>query len=161
MEIETGEHSGTTVMIELPRCQTSTHAADRRNDDLVLARETKKILCVDDDPTIANGMAIQLQELGYQVVCQTSSRDAHALFACDPNQFALIITDQTMPEMTGAALIKSIQNIRPEIPAIILTGFASDTTECPPSIRCMSKPVSVNELSHTVDELLHDCNATT
>jgi len=68
-------------------------------------------------------MEQMLGRLGYMPVIMTSSTEALDVFRKEPNNFDLIITDQTMPEMTGSNLAKEILKIRPEIPVILCTGF--------------------------------------
>jgi CheY-like chemotaxis protein len=65
-----------------------------------------------------------LERLGYSVVAKTSSLEALEAFKAQPDQFALVITDQTMPYMTGADLAKELMRIRPDIPVILCTGFS-------------------------------------
>ncbi len=64
-----------------------------------------------------------LAELGYEVTSRTSSREALALFRLDPSRFDLVITDQTMPEMTGIQLAAEILAIHP-VPVMLCTGFS-------------------------------------
>ncbi|PON11133.1 hybrid sensor histidine kinase/response regulator, partial [Candidatus Entotheonella serta] len=83
-----------------------------------------RILFVDDEPTITQASYTLLQRLGYDVTGSTRSREALARFASAPEDFDLVITDQTMPEMTGEELVSALRHIRPEIPIILCTGFS-------------------------------------
>jgi CheY-like chemotaxis protein len=69
-----------------------------------------------------------LTRLGYAVVAYTSSREALDAFRAAPNRFDLLITDQTMPEMTGEILARAVRQIRPELPLILCTGFSETMT---------------------------------
>ena len=84
----------------------------------------EKILFVDDEEALIEMGEDLLAELGYEVVCRTGSREALALFRLDPSRFDVVITDQTMPDMTGLELARAIMNIRPETPVIMTTGFS-------------------------------------
>jgi len=72
---------------------------------------------VDDEETLAYLGKEVLESLGYDVVSRTNSAEALKLFEADPHQFDLIISDQTMPYMTGMVLAGKILEIRPEIPS--------------------------------------------
>jgi len=65
-----------------------------------------------------------LRHLGYKVTALNDSQDALRLFSADPSQFDLVMTDQTMPFMTGEDLGKVLMNIRPDIPVILCTGYS-------------------------------------
>ncbi len=85
---------------------------------------TEKILLVDDENPLAEAGRLMLQGLGYQVMATTDSGKALEVFRNRPDQFDLVVTDMTMPGLTGADLSREILKIRPDIPVIILTGFS-------------------------------------
>jgi len=85
---------------------------------------TEHILFVDDEEDLADMVQQMLERLGYSVVAKTSSLDALEVFKVQPDQFDLVITDQTMPNMAGVDLAKELMRIRPEIPIILCTGFS-------------------------------------
>jgi len=70
-----------------------------------------------------------LERLGYEVVGRTSSVEALELFRAKPESFDLVITDMTMPNMTGDKLAQELMGIRPDIPVILCTGFSERITE--------------------------------
>jgi PAS domain S-box-containing protein len=82
------------------------------------------ILFVDDEAALADMVEQMLERLGYSIVTKTSSLDALEVFKIQPDQYDLVITDQTMPHMAGVDLAKEIMRIRPEIPVILCTGFS-------------------------------------
>ena len=84
---------------------------------------SERILFVDDEPTIVAMAGRMLENLGYKVVSRTSSLDALELFRAGPNDVDLIITDMTMPGMTGVEFAAEIRKIRSNIPMMICTGF--------------------------------------
>ena len=90
---------------------------------------TERILFVDDEPDIVDVGKRMLEKLGYEVTTRTSSIEALELFRQKPDHFKLIITDMTMPKMTGIELAEELINIRPNIPIIICTGFSEKITK--------------------------------
>ncbi len=89
-----------------------------------MATGNERILFVDDEEDLVDMAQQMLERLGYSVVAKTSSLEALEVFKAQPDQFALVITDQTMPHMTGADLAKELMRIRPDIPIILCTGFS-------------------------------------
>ena len=85
---------------------------------------TERVLFVDDEELLAEMGQEILEDLGYQVTVTTSSTEALALFRSDPHQFDLVITDVTMPEITGVELAREILSLRADIPIIMCTGFS-------------------------------------
>ncbi len=91
--------------------------------------ENERILFVDDEEIIARGGKDLLGALGYKVVAKKNSQEALEVFKKDPHKFDVVITFQTMPNMTGDVLAIKLMKIRPEIPGIICTGFSHTITE--------------------------------
>jgi CheY-like chemotaxis protein len=67
--------------------------------------------------------------LGYQVTSTTNSLEAFETFKKNPDRFDLVITDQTMPKMSGLELVAELLKIRPDIPIILCTGYSSKITD--------------------------------
>ena len=86
---------------------------------------TEKILFIDDDEDLANLGEMMLSEMGYQVTMMTESQKALKLITSNPDHFDLVITDQTMPQLTGKELIQKLKQIRPDLQTIICTGHSS------------------------------------
>ncbi len=118
---ETGK--GTTFDIYLPlmekidRTESLTETEGRQGGK-------ERILLVDDEESIARLEAQILTRLGYDVTFHATSQKALDTFRDDPDGFDLIITDMTMPEMTGDQLAMEISSIKPDMPIIICTGFS-------------------------------------
>jgi CheY-like chemotaxis protein len=91
--------------------------------------ESERILFVDNELALAEIGKKMLENLGYHVVSRTSSIEALAYFRERPDNFDIVITDMTMPKMTGVQLAKEIHNIRPDIPVILCTGFSESINE--------------------------------
>jgi CheY-like chemotaxis protein len=82
------------------------------------------ILFVDDEVALAHMGCAILEHLGYDVVVGTGSRQALDTFRAMPQRFDLVITDQTMPHMTGEVLAQELRCLRPDIPIILCTGYS-------------------------------------
>ena len=111
---------------------------------------------VDDEEAIARGGKNLLEALGYKVVSKTNSREALEIFKNDPDNFDIVITDQTMPNMTGDVLAIELMKIRPEIPVIICTGFSHIITEDKTiGIRkLIMKPYVYSNIAQTIRKVL-------
>jgi DNA-binding NtrC family response regulator len=90
----------------------------------ILPKGEGHILFVDDEAALADLAQAMLTRLGYDTEVYTSSRAALAAFQAAPQRFDLVITDQTMPHMTGEALTLALRHIRSDIPIILCTGFS-------------------------------------
>ena len=123
-----------------------------------LVRGTGRILFVDDEAGIVDLHKQTLENLGYEVVSRTSSRDALEAFRANPDRFDLVITDMTMPHMTGVTLSSLLQGIRSDIPIILCTGFSDQIT--PEKARelgirtLLTKPVSIQDLGEAIRKAL-------
>ncbi|MCF8065126.1 MAG: PAS domain S-box protein [Desulfarculaceae bacterium] len=85
---------------------------------------TERVMFVDDEGSLVEVGGNILKRLGYRVSAFTSSREALDAFKADPSAYDLLITDQTMPGLTGAALTQEVKALRPEMPVIITSGFS-------------------------------------
>jgi CheY-like chemotaxis protein len=81
-------------------------------------------LFIDDEQALAEIAAAMLEKLGYRVTAVTDSREAWRLFLEDSRAFDLVITDQTMPDLTGVTLAQKMMRIRPDAPVILCTGYS-------------------------------------
>ena len=108
---------GSVFHVYLPRIKEAPVSTDAvSNDPLPTGHE--KILIVDDDEKIVSLEKQILKRFGYQVTGLISSTEALARFQAKPNEFDLVISDMTMPGMTGDRLAESIRMIRPEMPIV-------------------------------------------
>lgn len=116
------------------------------------------ILFIDDEPALVEIGKKTLETLGYDVTTRTSSIEALELFRSRPARFDLVITDMTMPNMTGDILAGELIRIRPEIPVILCTGFSGKVNEqqaMSMGIRAfLWKPVLTREMAVTVRKAL-------
>ncbi|ADK83767.1 multi-sensor hybrid histidine kinase [Desulfarculus baarsii DSM 2075] len=121
-------------------------------------RGPERIMLVDDEPGLAQTMGELLGCLGYRVAVFQDSRQALYAFQNDPSAFDLLITDQTMPGLTGEALIRRMLALRPDLPVILCTGY-SESLKPDDAARLgvrlfLYKPFSHRELAAAVRQVL-------
>lgn len=117
------------------------------------------ILFVDDEESLVDLGKHFLERLGYQAVCVTDPIKALEIFSRQPDSFDLVITDMTMPKMTGISLARKILEIRPNIPIILSTGFSEqisvDNRVSEIGIKAqLMKPVSLKDLAEAIRKVL-------
>ncbi len=147
---------GTTFTILLPLIEEEvTH---RKAAASPIPEGRGRILVVDDEEALAQMSREMLTSLGYEVTLHYSSLDALEAFCKKPQDFDLVITDMTMPNMSGAGLARELLTIRHDIPIILVTGFSESINEEDAKgigIReFLMKPVSLANLSQTVSKIL-------
>ncbi|MEZ4525011.1 MAG: PAS domain S-box protein [Desulfobacterales bacterium] len=121
---------------------------------------SERILLVDDEEQIVRMVQIILERLGYRISAHLRSPEALARFKEDPRNFDLVVTDMSMPEMTGEQLAAEVMRIRPDIPLILCTGFSEKIN--PEKAAAMGirgfvmKPVVTGELAEMVRKVLDE-----
>jgi signal transduction histidine kinase/CheY-like chemotaxis protein len=122
------------------------------------AKGSEHILLIDDEEQIVSMEQQMLENLGYQVTARTDSIEALSEFSKQPQNFDLVVTDMTMPHMTGDALAQKLLDIKPDIPVILCTGFNEDITEEKALAmgiqKFVMKPVIKNDLATTIRTVL-------
>lgn len=148
---------GTDVNVYLPLLTDVNGGTEQHvRETTPVGREC--ILLVDDEKTLVDIGKTMLTELGYDVITKTGSVEALELFKTSPERFDLIITDMTMPYMTGIELSQEIMKIRPGLPIILCTGFSESVT--PEKVKDMGlkalvmKPVIRHQLAVTIRKVL-------
>jgi len=113
---------------------------------------------VDDEESLLIVGREVLERLGYTVETVLSPTEALQQFSSNPNYFDLIITDMTMPQMSGAALSKKIKEIRNNIPVILCTGYSDliyeDNAEEMGLNAYIMKPIRIKEIAKTIRTVL-------
>jgi two-component system cell cycle sensor histidine kinase/response regulator CckA len=117
-----------------------------------------RILVIDDEPIVADTTAMLLCRFGYAAEGMTDPVAALERVRAAPNDVDLILTDQTMPGITGDMLARRINAVRPELPVVIMTGFSyrvSPETAREIGVRAvLYKPVAPNDLHGAIDRAL-------
>ena len=116
---------GTTFQVLLPSIDGVVKS--EIDEQKPLPKGDERILFVDDEATLVDLGQQMLEHLGYKVEGKTSSIEALETFRARPDDFDLILTDKTMPNLTGFDLGKECKVIRPDIPIILCTGFSESS----------------------------------
>jgi PAS domain S-box-containing protein len=147
---------GTAFQVYLPVTDENIKEKERR--PTIKSSGTEKILFIDDEDIVVQVVKEMLSINGYQVHAFTDSREALELFRQDFDSFDLIITDLSMPHLSGSLLIKKIKEIRADIPVVVCTGYQGRLSE----IECrelnitktITKPLVMNEFIGQIREIL-------
>ncbi|MBF0498154.1 MAG: PAS domain S-box protein, partial [Deltaproteobacteria bacterium] len=117
---------GSTFTVFLPKIEIQY---EETGDVMAQApRGTERILFVDDEAALVHLWRQILERLGYQVTAQTDSLEALCLFRDHPDSFDLVVSDQTMPIITGLDLAREVLAIRPSMPIVLCTGYSEAVT---------------------------------
>lgn len=148
--------SGTSFHILLPRVESHGSVPAGQADSPQIG--SGNILLVDDEKDVLDLQKEILERAGYTVTARYNSLDALEAFQGSPWRYHLVITDQTMPHMTGIELSKEIQRIRPDIPIVLSSGYSKTIEENRSDMSgikaCLMKPLLRNELVEVVRDLL-------
>jgi PAS domain S-box-containing protein len=157
--VESTPGFGTTFNIFLPLDQREVEEiADTRTTALVTGNE--HILFVDDEPALLKLGKRMLESVGHRVTALSSSQETLATFKENPDSFDLLLTDQTMPGMTGDVLAREVLKVRPGLPVVICTGYSDilDETQARANgfAAVLLKPISQTLLSQTIRRILDE-----
>ena len=154
--VSSREGEGTTVEIFFPQVFELPTPTPLKSDPLIGGTET--ILFIDDEEPLARLGKEWLTKLGYTATVRTSSVEGLEVYRRNPMQFDLVVTDQTMPYMSGEGLACELLKLRPDIPIILCTGFSH--TMSPEKAKALGiraflmKPITYTDLAHTIRKVL-------
>ena len=158
IEVKSSPGEGSSFDVYLPVFQEKTFTAPEPDQPVLPQRGTEHILVVDDEPFLVRVTQRQLEDLGYRVTATNKSQDALEMIHTTPEQFDLLITDQTMPGLTGDELALAAMKIKPDLPVILCTGHShlvSEKKALKLGIkRYITKPIAADELSSAVRSVL-------
>ncbi|MBW1783785.1 MAG: PAS domain S-box protein [Deltaproteobacteria bacterium] len=158
IRVESELGKGTLFEIYLPALEETAEEENEPEGDIQGGSE--RILFVDDEVSIANLNHQRLERLGYDVKSTTKPLEALEWFKADPDRFDVMITDMTMPRMTGDRLAAEVLKIRPHMPVIICTGYSermsAKKAEALGLRKYIEKPVDLRNLASALREVLEE-----
>ncbi len=147
---------GSTFEIYLPSLDTISEEVPE--SELIPKKGNASVLFVDDEESLAEMYQESLAYYGYNVEAVMSGYSALELFQKDPNRFDIVITDLTMPRMTGIQLAQEILAIRPDIPVILCSGFSDQATKERAKVlgirKMLMKPVIPDEMASLIEKII-------
>lgn len=147
---------GTTFVVYIPLVDEPPVIQEETKKDL--PKGSERVLFVDDEEAAVTAMEKILKRLGYSITATTSSLKALELFRDNPESYDLVITDMTMPDMTGETLAEEIRLIRSDIPVILCTGFSDQIDEVKAHDagidEFMIKPINMNDIALAIRKVL-------
>ncbi len=150
---------GTEFRVLLPKYKGNLTASEEEDSREALPGK-ERIMFVDDEKALVNLAEEGLQRIGYSVHIETDSQEALKIFKQNPDQFDLVITDQTMPKLTGTELSKELLKVRPDIPIILYSGLMEELPkekiELTGIRTFLSKPLLIKQLSESIREILDE-----
>ncbi|VVS91595.1 ATP-binding protein [Desulfoluna spongiiphila] len=160
IKVENNTPRGAVFTVYLPITEEENEPSEPLPEDDTLPTGGERVLVVDDEPAIARMIGKILGRLGYTAVIRTDSVEALELFRSGPEHFNLVMTDMTMPTMTGDLLAAEMLRMRPELPVILCTGYSNRVTDAALAeigIKAfMTKPIVKKELARVVRTLLDE-----
>ncbi|MCK5311727.1 MAG: response regulator, partial [Desulfobacteraceae bacterium] len=129
IKANSSKNQGTSFHIYLPVVDQEVNQETSEKEDKILKGGIEKIMVVDDEEDIRIIVQQFLEDLGYSVTTFENGVKAFETFKKDPDQYNLIVTDMTMPHMSGDELTQKILEFRPGTPIIICTGYNERLTE--------------------------------
>ena len=156
ISVDSSQGKGTKFSILFPLTSEKPEIEAQTNKDIPRGNET--ILFVDDEISITKMVKRMFERLGYKVETATTPQDALERFSLNPDHFDLVITDMTMPQMTGVKLSEKLMEIRPDIPIIICTGHSALVDEERAKdlnlAAYVMKPIDMQETAQTIRKVL-------
>jgi PAS domain S-box-containing protein len=158
VSVESEPGVGSVFKVFLTKVAKESHQESAKADESPKGKE--RVLFIDDEELLVEWGQTLLERLGYKVTAFTESTEAFDVFLSDPSLFDLVITDQTMPHMTGLRLARELLKIRSDLPVILCTGHSDAVT--PDTLReagirqFLMKPLTKRELAQAVRCILDE-----
>ncbi len=158
IEVASEVGKGSVFRVFLPQVEGGTVEARPRPEAPPPARARGRVLLVEDEETLLRSFQMILERLGYQVVTARDGAEALEMFRLLPDGFDAVVTDQTMPRLTGFQLSEQIARLRPEMPIVLCTGF-SETVDAAwargsRARAFLSKPFTSREVAAVLERIL-------
>ncbi len=156
--VDSHKEKGTTFTAYLPVIKEETVKVAIQD---IPAKGKGSILFVDDEPSVLKIMTMMITKLGFRIEAMSSPLQALEQFRQNPERYDIIITDLTMPEMTGIELAEKLHKSRPQLPVILMTGYGKDMeqTICLSQYgicKFLKKPVKQAELASIINGIISE-----
>ena len=159
--LESNPGAGTLVRMFMPATAEASYNIEQIRPDLTktdIPVERGYILIVDDEPSVASFLGELLGLRGYSVQTLTSGREAWTLLSKHPSSIDLLITDQTMPDMTGKELVENVRSLNQTLPVIICTGYSEQINQQIVDAwgysNYLEKPIQIDQLLRSIKQLM-------
>ena len=157
IDVQSAPGEGSTFIVYLP--WTDAAVAPAGAEEAIAQGEGETILLVDDEESLVRLGEEVIAELGYEPVGFTSSAAALEAFRAEPQRFHAVLTDESMPEMTGSDLVRGIRAVRPDIPILMMTGFVTPALAARARemgvVDVLSKPLVTRDIARGLYAALH------
>ncbi len=151
---------GTSFHVYLPGLVREAEKQSPSEEGEAPLQGREHVLLVDDEEPIVRFSQQMLEALGYRVTSTTSSLEALSLFHAEPDSFDMVLTDVTMPSMTGVDLAREMMGVRADLPIILMTGFTEFITAGQATKmgirKLIMKPFETRKLAKTIREVLDE-----
>jgi CheY-like chemotaxis protein len=158
IDVATQVGVGTTFTIWLPASEQMPRPLAERAGELPRGNG-ETVMIVDDERALVALAEETLAELGYEPVGFDSSVAALHAFRAEPKRFDLVLTDETMPDLTGTELAREIRRLRPDISIILMSGYSgtqlSDRALAVGVIDVLRKPLVRRDIAEPIARVLH------
>lgn len=148
VESEPNQYTTFTLLLPVDKYDNESIISHRSEDAMRAYKDVKHIMIVDDEESFANFLSEILELNGYQVTKEINSKEALKNISKFPDKYDLLITDQGMPELSGVELAKMVNDIRQDLPIILITGYKvdKDNKEFKFVNEILNKPFETKEL---------------
>jgi PAS domain S-box-containing protein len=158
IDVKSAPEHGSTFTIYLPHSPVTLITAEAATSASHRGRG-ERVLLIDDEAPVLAAIAEVLSRLGYEAVSFSDSQAALAAFAATPERFDVVVTDETMPGLTGTELARAIRSHRPDLPIVLVSGYTGAIpTQQAFAIgvsELLSKPIQSHEMAATLARVLH------
>jgi len=160
VRVESEPGKGTLFEIYFPALEKATE--EEKDPEIEIKGGSETILFVDDEEFLVDLNQERLERLGYNAISTTKPVEALEWFNADPDQFDVVITDMTMPRMTGDKLTAEVLKIRPHMPVIVCSGYSERMSvkraEALGVRKYIEKPIDLRNLASAIREVLEGSN---
>ncbi len=158
IEVDTEPGVGTRMLVWFPALPADSSADAVTSEASAAPGTAPHVLCVEDEPALASMERRQLEALGFRVTVHTSSEEALAVFRAAPLAFDALMTDNTMPGITGLELAREVTTLRPNLPVLMVSGYAdhadADVLAAHGVTAVLRKPHTSSELGEMLRRLI-------